>query len=101
MVEEDIDGDLVTKHTVKVAQYLDQQAQKGVGIVGQPSAHYYFHRPLSELLGICFRAGLVMDGVDEPAFNHPHDGSSPGRLVISWISYTQIPPVLVVRMRVA
>ncbi|GAC1371015.1 MAG: class I SAM-dependent methyltransferase [Ktedonobacteraceae bacterium] len=99
--EEDRAGDLVTEYTIKVAHYLDLQPQKGTAIVGQPQAHYYFHRPLHELLGICFRAGLVMDGIDEPAFDHPHDGSRPSSRTLTWINYTQIPPVLVVRMRVA
>lgn len=99
--QEDTGGDLITKHSIKVTQYLEQQPQKGTGIVGQPSAHYYFHRPLSELLGVCFRAGLVMDGIDEPAFHYPHDGSHASPRFLTWVNYTQIPPVLVVRMRVA
>ena len=98
---EDTGSNIATKYAIKVVQYLDQHPQKGTGIIGQPSPHYYFHRPLSELLGVCFRAGLVMDGIDEPAFNHPHDGSSASSRSVSWAHYTQIPPVLVVRMRVA
>jgi hypothetical protein len=40
-----------------------------------------------------------MDGMEEPAFNHPHAGSKIGRMVISWVYYTEIPPVLVARLR--
>ena len=101
MEEEDIGGDFVTKHAIKVVQYLGLQPQKGMGIAGQPSPHYYFHRSLSELLTTCFRAGLVMDGIDEPAFNYPHDGSHLSSRSLNWANYTQIPPVLVARMRVA
>lgn len=97
--EEGINGGFATKYAIKVVQYLDQQPQKGTGIVGQPSTHYYFHRPLNELLGICFGAGLVMDGIDEPAFRH--DAARPAPRILSWKNYTQIPPILVVRMRVA
>lgn len=99
MAEEDLDGTVT--YSIKVSQYLHMQPKKGIGIIGQPEAHYYFHRPLHILLGTCFRAGLVMDGIEEPALNHPQDGSAPGKTGISWSSYTQIPPVLVVRMRVA
>lgn len=98
---EDENGDLKMKYSLKVNQYLDMQPQKGTGIVGEPSSHDYFHRPLHELLGVCFRAGLVMDGIDEPAFNHPHDDSFPSPRLLSWRYYTQIPPILVVRMRVS
>ena len=97
--QEGINGDFATKYAIKVVQYLDQQPQKGTGIVGQPSTQYYFHRPLNELLGICFRAGLVMDGIDEPAFRH--DDARPAPRILSWKNYTQLPPILVVRMRVA
>ena len=47
---------------------MDGPAQRGEGIVGQPEPHIYFHRPLNELLGVCFQAGFVMDGIEEPAF---------------------------------
>ncbi len=29
----------------------------------------YFHRTLHELLNAAFAAGLVMDGIEEPAFD--------------------------------
>ncbi len=67
----------------------------GIGIVGQPEPHVYFHRPLHVLLGACFAAGFVMDGIEEPAF--PAGARSNRNL--GWRSYTQIPPVLVVRLQ--
>jgi hypothetical protein len=76
--------------------YLEQQPARGIGIVGQPEPHWYFNRPLSALLRPCFEAGLVLDGLEEPAFGaadatpeKPH----------SWSNFPQIPPVLVVRLR--
>ena len=92
--EEVVDGALVTRHGVQVHSYLDLPAGPAVGIVGQPEPHYYFHRPLSELLGACFAAGFVMDGIEEPAF--PAGAKSDGNL--RWQNYSQIPPVLVTRM---
>ena len=41
-----------------------------------------------------------MDGLEEPAFNHPVDGSKMGRMAISWVNYKEIPPELVVRLRI-
>jgi len=95
--EEDRDGTLVDIYSVKVVEYLKQSVQRGVGIIGQPEPHYYFHRPLCELLNECFRAGLVMNGIEEPAFPHGTEASRP----LAWASFPQIPPVLVARMRVA
>ncbi len=94
--EEDRDGTLIDVYSIKVVEYLNLSVQRGIGIIGQPEPHYYFHRPLSELLNECFRAGFVMDGIQEPAFA---EGSESKR-ALGWGNYQQIPPVLVARMRV-
>lgn len=98
--EENVDGQFVIKNSVKVSKYLDLWNQTGTGMVGQPKPHYYFHRPLHVLLSTFFHAGLVMDGIEEPTFHHPEDGSKLGSQALTWTNYTQIPPVLAVRMRV-
>lgn len=99
--EENVEGQFVIKHSIKVSRYLDLWNQTGTGIIGQPRPHYYFHRPLHVLLGTFFRAGLVMDDIEEPALHYPGDGSKPGSKTLTWTNYTQIPPVLTVRMRAA
>lgn len=97
--ETDNNGDLTTTSSIKITKYLYLTQQKGLGIIGQPAPHYYFHRPLHTLFNACFRAGFVLDGLEEPAFNSPEDGSKSGRL-LSWVNYNEIPPVLVVRLRI-
>jgi len=69
-------------------------------MLGQPVPHYYFDRPLHVLFNACFRAGLVLDGLEEPAFNHPHDGSKIGSMPINWVHFNEIPPELVARLRI-
>lgn len=93
--EEDRDGELVRTHSIRVMSYLDPPPRRGVGIAGQPESHYYFDRTISELLDTCFRAGFVLDGIEEPA--HPEAG--PAKRGLGWSNYTQIPPVLVARLR--
>jgi len=78
--------------TVKVNGYLAVPAGKGGGMPGEPNPHYYFHRPLHALFGTFFHAGFALDGIEEPAFKG--DGE-----LLSWRSMSQIPPVLVARMR--
>lgn len=95
-----IDGNVVTTYSIKVTRYLHIGPQRGVAMLGQPTPHYYFDRPLHVLFNACFRAGLVIDGLEEPVFNHPHDGSKMGRMIISWVNYKEIPPVMVVRLRI-
>jgi len=97
--ESTVDGEIVTTYSVKITKYLHNGPQKGIGIIGQPVSQYYFDRPLHVLFNACFRAGLLLDGLEEPSFNSPHDGSQLGR-AFSWKNYPEIPPVLVARLRV-
>ncbi|HEX6290107.1 MAG TPA: class I SAM-dependent methyltransferase [Herpetosiphonaceae bacterium] len=92
---EDRGGVLETTYALTITDYLRVPPQKGAGMKGEPAAHYYFHRPLSVLLGACFEAGFVLDALEEPAF--PAQESA--RPILSWSSYGHIPPVLVARLR--
>src|SRR5206468_3278666 len=65
---DDYQGDGVVTFSVRVRQYRTLAPQKGIGIAGQPQPHYYFHRSLQTLLGTCFEAGLMLDGLEEPTF---------------------------------
>lgn len=93
--EEDIAGELITVYSIKVSSYIKPFANKGLGVIGQPVAQYYFHRPLYALFTPFFQAGFAMNGIEEPVFGDEGDASRP----FSWYNYKEIPPVLVVRMR--
>jgi 2-polyprenyl-3-methyl-5-hydroxy-6-metoxy-1,4-benzoquinol methylase len=95
--EEDRDGQLVETYYVKVSNYLRVPPVRGVGMLGEPAPHYYFHRSLSVLFGACFAADFVLDALDEPAFGDDDRGGRP----LDWANYKDIPPVLVARMRLA
>lgn len=95
--QEDRDGELVTTYAVKVTRYLRPLAARGIGIVGQPVPHYSFERPLSLLFASGFRAGLVLDGLEEICPPLPDD---PSRLrTFSWARYQDLPAFLAARMR--
>ena len=87
------DGIEVTRHAVKMSDYLQVPAGKGPGMPGEPEPHWYFHRPLHELFGAFFQAGFVLDALEEPALatqdTNPHE--------LSWSNLPGIPPVLVAR----
>ncbi len=95
--QEDREGELVNAYAIKVMSYATPTAAKGLGVVGQPVPHYYFHRPLSLLLQHCFNAGFVLDGMEEPVF---HSEAAPNR-PFSWANLKDIPPALVARLRLA
>jgi SAM-dependent methyltransferase len=92
---DDYQGDGIVTFSVRVRRYRSLAPQKGVGIVGQPEPHYYFHRTLRTLLGACFAAGMVLDGLEEPVFTTPSANLSP-----RWDNCGDIPPILAARLRV-
>lgn len=85
------------RHGLRLTGYLNIPPRKGIGIVGQPEQHYYFHRPISEILNLAFNHGMVMDGIMEPAF----PGRSRDEHRLSWGNLPDIPPVLAARLRIA
>lgn len=90
-------GSVSEEYALKLTRYRESKTYQGLAMFGQPVAHYYFHRPLPELFGAAFRAGLVLDGLLEPRFS-PDVNSSRWS---SWLNYHEFPPVLAARCRVA
>ncbi|HET6252338.1 MAG TPA: class I SAM-dependent methyltransferase [Tepidisphaeraceae bacterium] len=93
MVE--VDGKLKQIFGVHITEYLRPTAELSTGIINQPEPHPLFHRPLHLLLGECFAAGFVMDGLEEPAFAP----DTPAKNAFSWAKRPQISPAMVVRLR--
>jgi len=94
---EDREGDIVTVYSVKVLRYITPTVTHGAALRGQPKPQLIFHRPLQVLFGACFEAGFVLDGLEERAFPPGHPS---GREPLSWGGkFSEIPPVLVARMR--
>lgn len=91
----DTEQSIETSYAVKVVHYLTPRMAKGWGIVTQPVAQYYFYRPLHLLFGAAFKAGFVLDGLEEPAFKQTHES----KRAFGWSNYLEISPVLVVRAR--
>ncbi len=58
--EEDNDGELITSYAIKRHSYLEPIITRGIGIIGQPQPHLYFHRSP-------FAHGLTLDALTEPA----------------------------------
>ena len=96
------DGEIITRMSVKMTEYIQPHAYKGLAMVGQPVAQNYFHRPLSALLGVFFKAGFVVDGLEEPVFaedgNLTEGSPSWARNRFGWLIYKDIPPALSVRL---
>jgi SAM-dependent methyltransferase len=95
--QSDVGGEFVTDYAVKIFRYMTPCAVHAAAMPGQPRPQLVFHRPLEVLLGAGFSAGFVLDGLEERAFPPDHPvGSNP----LSWNgNYSEIPPVLVARMR--
>jgi SAM-dependent methyltransferase len=93
--ETEREGEIVVTHAMKVWRYLSTEPTKGIGIRGQPALQYYIHRPISVLFAACFQAGFVLDGLEEPAFQHESDNPR----AINAGNFREIPLVLGARLR--
>ena len=88
-----IQGERFERAGVVVTRYATPAVEEGIAIEGQPHKQLYFDRPLHALLGPFLAAGLVLDGIEEPAFSSPEE---PGEL--QWEALPEIPPVLCCRL---
>ena len=93
--QDDRDGRLNIRHATKIFHYIDPLHYKGASVVNSPTAQNYFHRPLYLLFASAFAAGFVIDGLEEPTFDRP----TPSARAMSWSQFRQLPPLLVVRLR--
>jgi SAM-dependent methyltransferase len=91
----DDNGKIIVTSGVKITAYLDISPTRGSGAPDEPNPHYYYHRPLQQILGEAFATGLVLNGIEEPGFgpNHPESDR-----VLSWFSLWQIPPIMTCRL---
>mgnify|MGYP001820689512 CR=1 FL=1 len=97
MVERE--GELVTVYGMKITQYMTPYTAWGSAIPGQPEVQPYFDRPLHVTLGAGFAAGFVLDALEERAFPPLHPQGNPTR-PLSWgANFSDIPLVLVARLR--
>ncbi len=80
---------------IELSRYMRVPPTKAVGSWGEPTPHYFFHRPLSTLLGAGFAAGFVLDALEEPTFGPKDRAPRP----LGWAHFKDIPPVLLARLR--
>jgi 2-polyprenyl-3-methyl-5-hydroxy-6-metoxy-1,4-benzoquinol methylase len=99
VVEEvDYEGEIKTVYSVKVSRYMTPYHARGLALRNQPKAQLYFERPLQYYLNAGFETGFVLDGFAERAFPPEHPASH----TLSWGGqFSEIPPVLVARMRLS
>ena len=96
LAEEWDDGQIQIRYAVKVPRYINQFQSQGLALRNQPKPQLYFHRPIKDYLNIAFQNGFILDGFDERAFPPEHPQFS----TLGWGGkFSEIPPALIVRMR--
>jgi SAM-dependent methyltransferase len=92
----DDEGVVKTAYAVKVYRYMTPYHARGVALRDQPCPQFYFERPLQYYLNLGFENGFVLDGFEECAFPPDHPAKNP----LGWAGqFSEIPPVLVARLR--
>ncbi len=92
----DREGRLDMTYSIKVTRYLTSYARLGAAMPEQPVPQPYFHRSLATLIGSGLDVGFILDALEERAFP---PGYQQGTNALSWRAFSEIPPVLVARMR--
>jgi 2-polyprenyl-3-methyl-5-hydroxy-6-metoxy-1,4-benzoquinol methylase len=96
-VEQSIrDNQVVKTQGLKISHYLSPIRFEQMGILGQPIPHFYFHRPLNELLRPAFQNGFVLDALEEVTL--PPQNNRIGQL-LDRSNFPEIPAVLGLRFR--
>lgn len=96
MEEADDEGEMKVVYSVKISRYMTPYQVRGLALRDQPQPQVYFERPLQYYLNLGFRNGFVLDGFEERAFPADTPQSHP----LAWGGkFSEIPPVLVARMR--
>jgi SAM-dependent methyltransferase len=85
--------DMPERSGVFVYRYGTPTTAKGLAMIGQPKAQYYFDRSISDLLRPFFQAGLRLDAFEELVA--PAGAKVDSKF--SWANFPQIPYVLVGR----
>ena len=70
--------------------YIEQQRYSYQILADNEKSAYHWHRSLQNLLGVCFAAGFVMDGLEEPV-------NAPGECTHT--VWTKVPLPIVMRIR--
>jgi len=98
IAEEWDEGGIITRYSVKISRYMTPYQAQGVALINQPKPQLYFDRPLQYYFDLAFENGFVLDGFEERAFA----ADSPNNRPLSWGGqFSEIPAVLVARMRLA
>ena len=91
----DFGGSITNKYYVKIRNYLISRKIKGIGMAGQPRPQYYFHRPLQEILKVCFANGFLMNDLREPSFKDTDNQ------MIFFNVFKNIPPAIICRFKLS
>lgn len=96
LIEEWDDGTIHTRYAVKISRYMTSYQSEGLALRGQPKPQLYFNRPIQYYMQLGFQIGFIVDGFEERAFPPGHPQDSP----LGWGGkFSEIPPALVMRMR--
>lgn len=96
LAEEWDSGQINTRFAIKISRYMTPYHTEGIALWDQPQPQLYFARPIQCYMNIGFQNGFVVDGFEERAFPPDHSQTNP----LGWGgNFSELPPVLVMRMR--
>ena len=87
----DYTGQAFIRMGIQTYEYIHPKKHEVTALARNDKRILYFHRPLSMILNICFEAGFMLDGIEEPVFEQTNTPSG-----FEWFD---IPPSVILRLR--
>lgn len=88
---EDVSGQMTTRNSIQIFDYLNAGTYEAMGINNQPTPHIMFHRTLTYYMNLFFASGFVLDGFSEPSFKKEE--------VVGRVEWCDIPPIAIFRFK--
>ena len=87
----DYTGESSVRMGIKTYEYIEPCMHQVSALAKNGKQVLHYHRPLSVLLKICFDAGFVLDGMEEPVFKRDENETG--------FEWYDIPPSIIIRLR--
>lgn len=87
----DYTGEAYVRMGIQTYEYIKPQTHQVTMLANNEKQALHFHRPLSMILNLCFKAGFVLDGMEEPVFARQEHATE--------FDWYEIPPSIILRLR--
>jgi 2-polyprenyl-3-methyl-5-hydroxy-6-metoxy-1,4-benzoquinol methylase len=87
----DYTGESSVRMGITTYDYINSAMHQVTALASNSKQVLHYHRSLSTLLKLCFKAGFVLDGIEEPVFEREDNAEH--------FDWYEIPPSIIIRLK--